>query len=183
MAKSADHLIWIDMEMTGLDPETCVPIEIATIVTDSALNVLAEGPSIVIKQPDAALDLMDEWNQSHHGRSGLTAAVKASQISCEEAAAQTLAFIRQWTYPGRSPLCGNSVGQDRRFMRKYMPELEAHFHYRIIDISTIKELARRWFHLEPPRKSDGHRALDDIREAIAELAFYRERVFTKPSKR
>ena len=177
MPKSTEHLIWIDMEMTGLDPTTDVPIEIATIITNNQLEIIAEGPCLVIHQPDEALDAMDEWNRTHHGRSGLTQAVRDSNVSCEEAATQTLNFIRQWTYPGRSPLCGNSVGQDRRFMRKYMPELEAHFHYRIIDISTIKELARRWFELESPPKSDGHRALDDIRESIAELRYYRDNLF------
>jgi oligoribonuclease len=180
MGRSANNLIWVDMEMTGLDPQSCLPIEIATIITDSDLNTVAEGPSLVIHQPDAALDAMDEWNTSHHGRSGLTAAVKASETTMAEAERQTLAFIKAHTLAGRSPLCGNSVGQDRRFLRRYMPELEAHFHYRIIDTSTVKELARRWFSVSPPAKSENHRALDDIRESISELVFYRENIFKQP---
>lgn len=177
MSRSADNLIWIDMEMTGLDPATCVPIEIATIITDSQLNIVAEGPCLVIHQPDAALEAMDGWNTKHHGESGLTAAVKASTLSCAEAEHQTLAFISRWTHKGRSPLCGNSVGQDRRFLRRYMADLEAYMHYRILDTSSVKELARRWYGVECPLKGQAHRALDDIRESIAELAYYRETIF------
>jgi len=177
VGRSAENLIWLDMEMTGLDPATCLPIEVATIVTDSQLNILAEGPNLVIKQPQAALDAMDEWNTKHHGASGLTAAVQASTISCAEAEAATLAFVQEWTYAGRSPLCGNSIGQDRRFLRRYMADLEAHLHYRVIDTSTVKELAKRWYGTTGPHKGQAHRALDDIRESIAELAYYRDTVF------
>jgi len=165
------------MEMSGLYPETDVPLEIATIITDNELNILAEGPNLVIHQPDSVLDAMDDWNTDQHGRSGLTAAVKASTISCAEAERQTVEFMRTWTQPGTSPLCGNSIGQDRRFIRKYMKTIDAHLHYRMIDISSIKELSRRWYELDPPPKSEGHRALDDIRESIEELRFYRQTIF------
>lgn len=177
MGRNADHLIWLDMEMSGLDPAVCVPLEIATLVTDSELNVLAEGPDLVIYQPDAVLDAMDQWNTEHHGASGLTEAVRRSPVSCEDAEALTLSFLKDWTEPGRSPLCGNSIGQDRRFLRRYMPRLDAHFHYRVIDISTLKELARRWYGVKPPPKKEAHRALDDIKESLAELRFYREHLF------
>ena len=181
VARSAENLVWLDMEMTGLDPETCVPIEIATIITDSQLNILAEGPNLVIHQPQASLDAMDEWNTKHHGASGLSAAVQASSISCAEAENQTLEFVKTWAYAGRSPLCGNSIGQDRRFLRRYMPTLEAYLHYRVIDTSSVKELARRWYGEPGPAKGQAHRALDDIRESIAELAHYRESIFRAPS--
>jgi oligoribonuclease len=181
VGRSAENLVWVDMEMTGLDPGTCFPIEIATIVTDSHLNILAEGPNLVIHQPQAALDAMDEWNTKHHGASGLTAAVQASTISCADAEKATLEFIQEWTLQGRSPLCGNSIGQDRRFLRRYMPTLEEHLHYRVIDTSTVKELARRWYAVPGPPKGQAHRALDDIRESIAELAFYRDSIFKAPS--
>jgi len=171
-------LIWIDMEMSGLDPETCQVLEIATIVTDAQLQILAEGPDVVVHQPDEVLDAMDEWNTTHHGQSGLTDAVKASEISLAEAEAQTLAFLRAHCEAGRSPLCGNSIGQDRRFIVKYMPELSEFLHYRSVDVSTIKELARRWYPaVGAPPKSESHRALDDIRESIEELRFYRATVF------
>lgn len=165
------------MEMSGLEPRTDVPLEIATIITDNDLNVLAEGPNLVIHQPDAVLDGMDEWNTDHHQRSGLTAAVRASKVDCAEAEAQTLAFVEQWTLKGTAPLCGNSIAQDRRFIRKYMPRLDAHLHYRLIDISSIKELSRRWYELVSPPKQEGHRALDDIRESLEELRFYRQTIF------
>ena len=174
-------LIWIDMEMSGLDPETCHVLEIATIITDAQLQVIAEGPDLVVHQPDAVLDAMDEWNTQHHGDSGLTAAVRASKISVAEAERQTLAFLREHCTPRASPLCGNSIGQDRRFIVKYMPELSEFLHYRNVDVSTIKELARRWYPEAPPvEKSEAHRALDDIRESIAELAHYRAHVFKAP---
>ena len=183
MGRSAENLVWLDMEMTGLDPELCVPIEITTIVTDSELNILAEGPNLVIHQPQAALDAMDEWNTKHHGSSGLTRAVQESKISCAEAERLTLEFVKQWTYQGRAPLCGNSIGQERRFLRRYMSELEAYLHYRVIDTSSIKELARRWYGESGPQKGQAHRALDDIRESIAELAHYRETVFKSKDER
>ncbi len=172
--------MWLDMEMTGLDPATCRIIEVATIITDDQLHVLAEGPNLVIHQPDAVLAAMDEWNTRQHGASGLTEAVRRSDLTEAEAEAQTLAFVARYTAPGTAPLCGNSIHQDRRFIRRYMPRLDAHLHYRMIDVSTVKELARRWYRLSPPPKDAGHRALDDIRESIAELAFYRERVFRQP---
>lgn len=171
------NLIWLDMEMSGLDPETCVPLEVATIITDSKLEILAEGPNIVIHQPDSVLEAMDEWNTTHHGQSGLTRAVQESTISCAEAEAQTLAFLEKWTQPNRSPVCGNSIGQDVRFLRRYMPRIATHLHYRVVDISSIKELVGRWYGVEPPPKKEAHRALDDIRESIAELRYYRQTIF------
>jgi len=179
-APSPQRLVWLDMEMTGLDPATCRIIEVATIITDDQLRVIAEGPNLVIHQPDAVLDAMDAWNTRQHGASGLTAAVRRSTLTEAEAEAQTLAFVAQHTAPGEAPLCGNSIHQDRRFIRRYMPHLDAHLHYRMIDVSTVKELARRWYDLSPPPKADGHRALDDIRESIAELAFYRAHIFRQP---
>jgi oligoribonuclease len=173
------HLIWIDMEMTGLDPEHDVVLEIATIITDSELKVLAEGPVIAIHQSDEVLANMNEWCIKTHGETGLTQRCRDSKVSVAEAEAQTLAFVSQWVGAGKSPLCGNSIGQDRRFMVKYMPKLEAYCHYRNIDVSTVKELARRWH--EPAiaefKKKNIHLALDDIRESIAELTFYRQTVF------
>ena len=179
MTVSAQNLVWIDMEMTGLDPEENVVLEIATIVTDKDLNVLAEGPVIAIHQSDEELAKMDDWNVNTHTKSGLVARVKASQHDEAKAIAETLAFIRQWVPERTSPLCGNSIGQDRRFMVKHMAELEAFFHYRNVDVSTIKELVRRWQPelLDQFKKSGTHQALDDIRESIAELQFYRSHVF------
>ena len=179
MTVSAQNLVWIDMEMTGLDPEQNVVLEIATIITDKDLNVLAQGPVIAIHQSDEELAKMDEWNVNTHTKSGLVARVKASEYDEAKAVAETLAFIRQWVPERTSPLCGNSIGQDRRFMVKHMGELEAFFHYRNVDVSTIKELVRRWQPelLEKFTKSGSHQALDDIRESIAELQFYRSHVF------
>ncbi len=180
MAKHDSNLVWIDMEMTGLDPETCVVMEIATIVTDAQLNVLAEGPVIAVHQPDAILDNMDDWCTRVHGESGLTQRCRESKVNETEAANQTMTFLKEYIDAGKSPLCGNTIGQDRRFMVKYMPELEAFFHYRNVDVSTIKELVKRW----KPEVLDGftkkgvHLALDDIRESIEEMRFYREKVFT-----
>ncbi len=177
VSRGSHNLVWIDMEMSGLDPLTCMPLEIATIVTNSELDILAEGPNLVIHQPDEVLDAMDAWNTEHHGKSGLTEAVKQSRMSCAEAESMTLAFLERWTEPGRSPLCGNSIGQDRRFLRRYMPALNQHLHYRVIDISSVKELAWRWYRLQPPRKNEAHRALGDIHESIEELRFYRRTIF------
>lgn len=171
-----NNLIWIDLEMTGLDPETEVIIEIATIVTDAQLNVLAEGPSLVIHQPDSILDAMDEWCTKQHGQSGLTERVRQSKISVADAEQQTIAFLQQYIASGKSPMCGNTVSQDRRFLVKYMPELESYFHYRHIDVSTIKELARRWKPeiIDGVKKSSSHLALDDVRDSIEELKYYRQ---------
>ncbi|WP_218353475.1 oligoribonuclease [Alteromonas lipotrueiana] len=180
MSKHDLNLVWIDMEMTGLDPETCKVLEIATIVTDAQLNVLAEGPVIAVHQPDSLLDSMDEWCTRVHGESGLTARCQQSNVTEAEAAQQTIDFISQYVDAGKSPLCGNTIGQDRRFLVKYMPELESYFHYRSIDVSTVKELARRWKPeiLEGFNKKGVHLALDDIRESIEEMKFYRENVFS-----
>ena len=179
MTVSAQNLVWIDMEMTGLDPEENVVLEIATIVTDKDLNVLAEGPVIAIHQSEEELGKMDDWNVNTHTKSGLVARVKASEHDEARAVAETLEFIRQWVPERTSPLCGNSIGQDRRFMVKHMSDLEAFFHYRNVDVSTIKELVRRWQPelLDQFKKSGSHQALDDIRESIAELQFYRAHVF------
>lgn len=177
MAFSADNLIWIDLEMTGLDPSKERIIEIATIVTDSQLNILAEGPVFAVHQSDELLDKMDAWNTKQHNSSGLVNRVKASIVTAAEAEAKTIEFLKQYVPPGKSPMCGNSVYQDRRFLYLYMPALERYFHYRLLDVSTIKELAKRW---APQaygacKKESKHLALDDIRESIEELAYYRER--------
>lgn len=176
MSGSETNLIWIDLEMTGLDPEVDRIIEIATLVTDANLNILAEGPVIAVHQSDEQLALMDEWNVRTHTGSGLVDRVKASIIDDATAAQKTIEFLQQWVPAGVSPICGNSVGQDRRFLFKYMPELEQYFHYRYLDVSTLKELARRWKpEILPGFKKQGtHQALDDIRESVAELAYYRE---------
>ena len=170
------NLIWIDLEMTGLVPEEDVIIEIATIVTDKELNTLAEGPNLAVHQSDEILNGMDEWNTSHHGRSGLTERVRNSTIHSADAEQATIEFLEQWVPAGTSPMCGNTICQDRRFLARHMPKLEAYFHYRHIDVSTLKELARHW---APDvmigfAKQGSHLALDDIRESIAELAYYRE---------
>lgn len=175
---AAPPLVWIDLEMSGLDPDHCQILEIAAIITDGDLNVIAEGPDLVIHQPDAVLEAMDEWCTRQHGNSGLTAAVKASTVALAEAEAQVLELVRRHCPPGKSPLCGNSIGHDRRFLIRYMPALAAHLSYRNIDVSSIKELVRRWYpNVSAPPKRETHRALDDIRESIAELRFYRENVF------
>lgn len=176
MPVSESHLIWIDLEMTGLDPQRDQIIEIATVVTDAALNELAQGPVIAIHQPDTLLDAMDEWNTKQHAGSGLTERVRNSRTDAASAQRQTIDFLAQWVAPGKSPMCGNSICQDRRFLARLMPELEAFFHYRNLDVSTLKELARRW---APPvyegfKKDSSHLALDDIRDSIAELRHYRD---------
>lgn len=170
------HLVWVDMEMTGLDPDRDRVIEIASIVTDSSLNVMAEGPVLAIHQSDAVLSAMDEWNTTHHGRSGLVDRVRASEVDEAAAARQTLAFLSQWVGERVSPMCGNSICQDRRFMARHLPQLEAFFHYRNLDVSSLKILAQRW---RPDLygaldKKSAHLALEDIRDSIAELRFYRD---------
>lgn len=175
----SENLVWMDLEMTGLDPEVERILEVATIITDSTLNVIAEGPVFYVSQPQSLLDAMDEWNTSHHTASGLVDRVKQEGVSEAEAEAQTLAFIQQYAGPGQAPLCGNSISQDRRFLVKYMPALEGYLHYRNIDVSTIKELAERWrpdVHAGVV-KQGSHRALDDIRESISELQHYRAHFF------
>ena len=176
MTQDSQNLIWIDLEMTGLNPDSDLIIEIATVVTDKDLNILAQGPVIAVHQTDDALAAMDDWNQKHHGQSGLIDRVKASTINDAEAERLTIEFLKDWVPENTSPICGNSIGQDRRFLYRYMPKLEAYFHYRNIDVSTLKELAARW----APQVKDGfkkessHQALDDIIESIEELRYYRE---------
>ena len=175
----ANYLVWIDLEMTWLDPEKERIIEIATIITDSELNTIEEGPVIAVHQSDSLLNAMDEWCTRTHGESGLTQRVRDSRISEIDAEQQTIEFLQRYLEPGQSPLCGNSIGQDRRFLVKYMPELEAFFHYRNLDVSTVKELARRWRPevLDGVKKKGSHLALDDIRDSINELRHYREHFF------
>ena len=179
-----DVLVWLDMEMTGLDVAKERIIEVATIITDGQLNEIAVGPELVIHQADDVLSAMDDWNKKHHGGSGLVDRVKASTVTDGDAEAQTLAFITAHVGPKERPvLAGNSIHQDRRFIRRYMPTLDARLHYRMVDVSTIKELARRWYPqviAKQPQKNDSHRALDDIRESIDELRYYRANVFAKP---
>ncbi|MBX3664699.1 MAG: oligoribonuclease [Burkholderiales bacterium] len=178
MAQDPNALIWIDMEMSGLDPETERVLEIAIVITDAQLNVVAEAPVLVIHQPDTVLDAMDNWNRSTHGKSGLTDRVKASTLTEAQAEAQMVAFLAQYVPKGVSPICGNSVHQDRRFLVKYLPKLDEYFHYRLIDVSTLKELARRWKPevLAGMVKHGKHEALADIHESIAELRYYREQI-------
>ena len=174
--QNASNLIWVDMEMTGLDPDRDVVIEIATIVTDTELNTLAEGPVIAVHQSAARLAAMDEWNTTHHNRSGLVARVQASHYDEARAAQETLDFLAQWVPSGASPMCGNTICQDRRFMVRHLPQLEVYFHYRNLDVSTLKILMQRWRpELESGfLKTGTHLALDDIRESINELRYYRE---------
>ena len=174
------NLIWIDLEMTGLSPETDHIIEIATLVTDASLNILAEGPVFAISQPQSMLDAMDAWNTNQHGKSGLTARVQQSEITEAVAEAKTLEFLAEYVDPRQSPMCGNSICQDRRFLARYMPELERFFHYRNLDVSTLKELARRWKPeaLDGFTKGGAHLAMADIKDSIEELKHYRQTLFS-----
>lgn len=175
MQASDRYLFWVDLEMTGLDETRDHIIEIASIVTDSDLNIVAEGPAIAIYQPQAILDLMDEWNQNTHGQSGLIDRVKASTIDLAKAEQMTCEFLSQWIVENSSPLCGNSIGTDRRFLKKYMPLVDNYLHYRNVDVSSFKEMIKRWYpEGETYAKQNTHQALDDIRESIGELKFYRE---------
>ncbi len=179
----SDAIVWMDLEMTGLDPDKDRIIEIATIITNGELEVLAEGPNIAIFQPEKVLAGMDNWNQTHHGESGLIDRVRASEYSVEDAEKETLEFIKLWANARTAPLAGNSVHQDRRFLYRYMPKLENFLHYRIIDVSSVKELVVRWYPEEfrdRPRKNDDHMALSDIRASIDELKYYRNAVFKEP---
>jgi oligoribonuclease len=179
MAQDSQNLIWIDLEMTGLDTQNDSIIEVATVVTDKDLNVLAEGPVLAIFQNEETLARMDDWNKRQHGESGLIVRVRESGLDEAEAERLTLAFLQGWVPPGSSPMCGNSICQDRRFLARCMPRLEAYFHYRNLDVSTLKELAGRWApHIKDGfRKKNSHRAMDDILESIAELRYYRQHMF------
>jgi oligoribonuclease len=182
MAQDPNNLIWIDLEMTGLDTQNDQIIEIATIVTDAKLNILAEGPVMAIHQPDSVLDAMDEWNTRQHGGSGLIERVRLSPNDLADAEGETIAFLGKYVPKGKSPMCGNSICQDRRFLARCMPRLEDYFHYRNLDVSTLKELAKRW---SPAvyssfNKNSSHLAMDDIRDSIAELRHYREHFLRAP---
>jgi oligoribonuclease len=167
-------LVWMDMEMTGLDPEANSILEIATIITDSNLNVIANGPELVVGHDQATLEKMDNWNREHHKKSGLWEAAVASEITLAEAEQQTLAFLKKHTKANESPLCGNSIWQDRRFLRRYMPKIDEHLHYRLLDVSAFKEAISRWYPKpNPPEKKSNHRALEDVIESIEELKYYR----------
>ncbi len=180
--KDPKRLVWVDLEMTGLEPDQHVIIEIASLVTDGDLNVLAEGPNLAIRRTEDDLAKMDAWNVATHTKSGLVERIRASEVDVAEAERQTLAFVRRWVAKGMSPLAGNSIGQDRRFLRREMPKLDAYLHYRSVDVSTIKELARRWYPTgpTPPEKRQAHRALDDIKESVEELRWYRAHYFRSP---
>ncbi len=184
MSGYSENLIWMDLEMTGLDPEADRILEIATIATDSSLNILEEGPVMAVRQSEALLAQMDDWNRQHHGDSGLVSRVLSEGVAEAEAEAATLSFVHRFVGKSESPLCGNSIAQDRRFLFRYMPELESYLHYRNLDVSTVKELALRW---RPDvasgfKKIGAHRALDDIKESIEELRHYRQHFFqSKPA--
>ena len=179
--RSKKHLVWIDCEMTGLDPEKHALLEIATIITDYDLEIIARGPVLAIRQSERKLQMMDAWNQRTHGRSGLLERLRKEGVSLAEAERQTYNFVRKYCYVRTAPLCGNSIGQDKRFLIKYMPRLYEFLHYKVIDVSSIKLLAGEWYggKYESPKKQELHRALTDIEESIAELDYYRKTVFVK----
>ncbi len=182
---NAKNLVWLDLEMSGLDPEKEGIIEIATIITDGDLNILAEGPDLVIHQKDSLMKAMDAWNIKQHAKSGLTEAVKASKITLERAEAETIAFIKQYCLPKQAPLCGNSIHHDRRFLIKYMPKLNEFLHYRHVDVTTVKALVQRWYpniKRQYPRKNENHRAMGDVRDSIKEMNYLRERFFVSPAQ-
>ncbi|MDQ6963130.1 MAG: oligoribonuclease [Mariprofundaceae bacterium] len=174
----AFNLVWMDLEMTGLDPKEDTILEIATIITDKELNIIAQGPELAIHHEKKVLSAMGGWCTKHHGDSGLSRRVLESNVSMQQAANETLAFMKEYAVEGKSPLCGNSIHQDRRFLRRYMPDVDAFLHYRNIDVSTLKELQRRWYpELRLPKKKVAHLALSDIKDSIAELKIYREKFF------
>ena len=177
--QDSKNLVWMDMEMTGLDPEIHTIVEIATVITDSSLKIIAEGPSLAVHQPEEVLKNMEAWSAKHHEASGLTKRVRESKITMAEAEAQTLAFIQRYCPEKITPLCGSSIHQDRRFLVRYMPKIHHYLHYRMIDVSSVKELVSRWFPFgpRPPAKADSHLAMADIKESIGELLFYREHYF------
>lgn len=179
--RSRKYLVWIDCEMTGLDPKKNVLLEIATIITDYDLEVVARGPVIAIRQSEAKLKRMDAWNRRTHKKSGLLDRVRKDGVSVKQAERLTLEFVQRYCHAGTAPLCGNSIGQDKRFLAKYMPELHDYLHYKVVDVSSIKVLVQEWYagKYESPKKKELHRALDDIEESIAELAWYRRHVFVK----
>ena len=180
--KSKKHLVWVDCEMTGLDPEKNVLIEIATIITDYDLEIVARGPVFAIRQPQAKLDLMDARNRRTHKKSGLLDRIREEGVSLKEAEAETLKFVKRYCYARTAPLCGNSIGQDKRFLIRYMPTLHDFLHYKVVDVSSIKLLVSEWYggRYKSPEKKELHRALDDIEESIAELQYYRKTVFKRP---
>jgi oligoribonuclease len=180
--RSKKNLVWIDCEMTGLDPEKHVLLEIATIVTNYELEILAHGPALAIRQSDRKLQLMDAWNQRTHRKSGLLDRIREEGVTVAEAEEQTLKFVKRYCYAQTAPLCGNSIGQDKRFIAKYMPQLHEFLHYKVVDVSSIKVLVTEWYgeKYQPPPKQELHRALVDIEESIAELDYYRKTVFVKP---
>ena len=185
-SQKKSNLVWADLEMTGLDPKTCTILEIGVIVTDGCLNTIAEGPFIAIHHSDKVLNSMENWSKYHHKKSGLTEACRESTISLKKAELLILNFVKAYCLPRTAPLCGNTIWQDRRFLAKYMPKLEAYLHYRVIDVSSIKELVGHWYpadHKMPRLKHQCHRVEDDIRESIEELKYYRSKVFVSHPKK
>lgn len=177
--KNDSHLVWMDLEMTGLDPDRDSILEIATIITDEHLNILAEGPVFAIHQPPRVLDNMNAWCQKQHKKSGLIDRVEQSKITLEKAEAETLKFIKKWVRKNKSPLCGNSIHQDRAFLHRFMPTLNDYLHYRLMDVSTVKELFKRWYNLREFEKESKHLALDDIKDSVEELKYYRHLIFVR----